>query len=135
VALFKKRLRPSSEDTRRIRELIDNLNSLHHRLRELANRQLAAVGELAEPSLRQAFEPGRGSLELRRRIEVLLAAALRQASPAAVCRLRATQVLGHIGTTEARGYCGCWQGAAARARETRAARTMLNRLDHLTNSK
>jgi hypothetical protein len=136
LPLFRQRLRPApAADTERIRRLIADLDSPQFKERNAASRQLAALGDQAEFALQQVLEKDQLSLELRRRIERILAVTGQPATGEVVRRLRAIQVLGQLASPEARTLLRMLAEGAAGARETRAAQTMLNRLDHLTNSK
>lgn len=101
-------------------------------VRQKAVVELEKLSELAEPSLRRALE-NRPSLELRRRIEPMLAK-LETAIPSgdALRSLRTVRVLEHIGTTDAcallrelaRGAEGATLTHAAQAALTRRARSL-----------
>src|SRR5207244_4307264 len=101
-ALLKGRLRPAAPpDDKRIARLIADLDGDDFDTRERAAREVAAIGEAAEPALRKALA-GDPSAELRRRAEEVL----RQIDPSqageVVRGVRAVEVLESLGTPEAR---------------------------------
>ncbi|MFL5342176.1 MAG: hypothetical protein ACJ8F7_18675, partial [Gemmataceae bacterium] len=125
VKLFRERLRPARPaDGAAIQKLVAELGSPQFAVREAATRALAEFGEQTEPALKQALA-GNGSAELRKRIERLLAQSAIVKSPEALRRLRAVQVLGWIGTAEARSELQRLSGGDPAARETQAARAAL----------
>jgi RNA polymerase sigma factor (sigma-70 family) len=129
VPFLKERLRPAeATDPQRIRQLIADLDREQFQVRESAARQLRALGEEAEPLLRDALK-GSPSPEARKRIEALLAGPPTGdvPPPEVLRRLRALQVLEQIGTREARQVLDALAGGAPAAPETRAARAALRR--------
>jgi hypothetical protein len=78
VALLRERLKPArAVDGARIKGLVHDLGSDTFEVRQKAERELKALGFLAEPALRQALA-ARPQLEMRRRIERLLRALERE---------------------------------------------------------
>lgn len=72
LSMFEGRIRPVAKvDTRRIAQLVGELDSESFLVREQAAAQLHKLGEVAEPALRRALTD-KPSLELRRRAEDLL---------------------------------------------------------------
>jgi WD40 repeat protein len=103
VPFLARHLRPTSAaDPKKVRQLIEDLDSDAFDVRERASRQLAELGSAAEPALRQALgkDP---SAEVKRRLEALLSRPTGfDNSPDARRCLRAVQVLERIGSKEAR---------------------------------
>ncbi len=111
----------------RVQQRIADLDSNQFAVRAAAAKELAVLGEVAEPALRQALD-GKPSVELRKRVEALLAG-MRTAPPEETLRsLRAIQVLERIGTPDAQRVLRKLATGAAAARETRDARDALERL-------
>src|SRR5262249_23115636 len=112
----------------RVKELLRQLDSEQFREREAAGKELENLGRLAEPALRQALE-SKPSLEVRRRLEELLAKVVEQAlPPESLRRLRALQVVEQIGSAQARELLKALAGGIAHAPETQEARAALERL-------
>jgi hypothetical protein len=128
VAVLADHLRPAAAvDPGRVKQLIAELDSDRFVVRVAATKELAALGEQAEPALQQALE-SKPSLELRKRLEALLAG-MWVAPPRETRRaIRAIQVLERIGTHEAQQILRKLATGAASARETRDARDALDRL-------
>jgi WD40 repeat protein len=128
VALLRQRLRPVyAADGAKLAELVGELSSERFTVRERADKELARLGEVAEPVLRKALE-GQPAEELRRRLLKLVE--LLEAVPAGegLRALRAVEVLERIGTAEARQVLEGLAGGAS-ARLTRQARAALARLE------
>jgi len=122
----------SSVDAKEVQRLIADLDSVQFATRAAAGKKLAALGEQAEPALRQALE-GKPSLEVRKRLEALRADAERaghgMVRSAEVLRtLRAMRALEAIGTSEARQVLHPLAGGDPAARTTRCAQEALRRL-------
>jgi RNA polymerase sigma factor (sigma-70 family) len=130
IAYLKQHLRPVPElGARRVAQRIADLDSEEFAVREAAMKELAALGERAQPALRQALKD-RPSLEARKRLERLLAP--QRVPPAEVLQgLRAIWVLERIGTVEARQMLQKL-ASGAMASQTRAAREALERLSKRT---
>jgi WD40 repeat protein len=122
LALFKERLRPAvSAPAERLRRLLAELDSPDFTTRTDAARELEKFGDLAAPALRRALED-KPSLEVRRRIESVLAAGRFVRQHEALRRLRAVRVLEQIGTAEALRLLRKLAEGNPSARETAAAR-------------
>ena len=103
VKLLDERLRPlDAMDTERLAKAVTDLDHDRFQVREKATNELARLGELAEPLLRQTLER-QPSLEVRQRVQLLLnkleTATL---APDQLRTLRAYEVLERIGGNEAR---------------------------------
>jgi hypothetical protein len=128
VPLLEKNLRVTMPDPARLARLITALDSDEFAAREQATRELARLGEPAEPALRGAL--GRKpSAEARRRIAQLLEPLRRQElSGERLRELRAVQVLELTGTPAARRVLAALAKGEPEARLTRAASRALQRL-------
>jgi hypothetical protein len=129
VQLLKERLKPeSARDVPRIRRLIADLDDDRFTVRERASRELAELGVLAEPNLRQALRDG-GSAELTNRVEALLSALNPHAlGPGRLRQIRGVQALEYINTPESRRLLETLAQGDPLAWQTRDAREALNRL-------
>ncbi len=127
VARLREQLRPARADPERLRRLIADLDAPRFAAREAAARELVQLGELAEPAVLQALR-GPPSLEVKKRLEPLLDYRRMHVTPANLRRLRALQVLEHIGTAEARGVLQTLARGDPEVRSTRAAAAALKRL-------
>ncbi|HEY7422744.1 MAG TPA: sigma factor-like helix-turn-helix DNA-binding protein, partial [Gemmataceae bacterium] len=127
VAFLSERLQPAKEDAERIRRLIADLDSEQFAVREAAQRALEQLGSEAEPALQKALE-GKPSIELRKRVETLLARPQIVYSPEVGRQIRAAQVLEQIGSRKARQHLEELAGGASAARLTREAKMSLQRL-------
>jgi hypothetical protein len=130
VPFLGQRLRPvQPADKQRLARLIADLDSDRFAVRDQAAKELERFGELAEPALRQALQVPGVSLELRRRLEPLLAKLLRPVTdPQQLQALRAIEALEHIGTVEARRVLVNLAKGAPEARVTQEANAALERL-------
>ncbi|HWG47813.1 MAG TPA: sigma-70 family RNA polymerase sigma factor [Gemmataceae bacterium] len=130
VSLLKEKLRsaPAPADRRQVAPLIADLDSDRFEVRQKAMKQLRRLGERAEPVLRETLK-GKLTLEARKRIKELLedVRAL-TVSPEGLRRLRAMEVLEHIGTPEARQVLESLAKGAPTARLTQEAKVALDRL-------
>jgi len=90
------------DDRERIERLVAGLDAAAFADRERATRELAALGEVARPFLVRGLRAG-ASLEAQTRVEKLLAAIADPfATPAGLRQLRAVEVLGRVGSADAR---------------------------------
>lgn len=130
VPFLRKHLRPApAVEPSRLSHLLADLDSDQFAVRDKATRELEALGELAEAAIRKLLS-GKPSLEARRRGEQLLEK-LRGPLPAGerLRSLRATEVLEHAGTEQARRLLARLADGAMEARLTREAKGALQRLD------
>jgi RNA polymerase sigma factor (sigma-70 family) len=130
VALLTSRLKAEQDDgkAQRIRRLIAELDDQRFAVREAANKELTALGESAEPALKQAAA-ARPSLELRMRIRKLLEQLPPPALTAEEARnLRAMEVLECVGSPEARKLLEGLAKGASDARQTIHAQAARQRL-------
>jgi len=130
VLFFTHRLLPAAVDTKHVEKLLADLANEQFEAREAASRELGHLRDQADPMIRRALE-GRPSLEMRRRLQAILAQPKRP-SPEALRSLRAITVLERIGTPEARRILEKLSGGAD-VRETREAKAALQRLKRLTD--
>jgi hypothetical protein len=112
-----------------VSRLIRDLDSGHFAVRQKAGRTLEALADLAEAPLRQALAK-RPSLEVRRRIEALLAQLPRTRWRA----VRAVAVLEHMNMPQARTCLAALAKGAPGVRLTEEARDTLERLTHIKRS-
>jgi hypothetical protein len=119
-------LRPVMVDGQRIERLLADLDGNEFAAREAADRELTELGDRAEPMLRRALE-GKPSLELRRRLQAILAGPKRLSADS-LRTLRAIAILERIDTPEARRILEKLSNGAA-SRETREAKVALQRLN------
>jgi RNA polymerase sigma factor (sigma-70 family) len=130
VAFLRMRLQPMTAAAPEVtRPLLADLNSDQFKVRAAAERQLRALGERAEPALRQALKTS-SSLETIRRIEALLTA-LESSGPLAgepLRGIRTVQVLEQIGSQTSRRALDELAKGVPSARLTRAARESLERM-------
>jgi hypothetical protein len=128
VALLCENLQPAATgDGQIIARLIRDLDNESFAIRKRATEELQKIVDAAEPALRKelAIKP---SLEVRRRIEQILATLDPAASPERLRALRAIQVLEYIGSPAARQLLQTLAQGASEAKQTREARTALERL-------
>jgi WD40 repeat protein len=115
-------------DGKRIAGLVTDLAHARYAARHKASQELARLGELAEPALRQALH-GDPPLELCRRIELLLSKLDGPVTrPEQLQALRATELLERLGTAPARDLLIRLADGWRDARLTREARAALERL-------
>jgi hypothetical protein len=126
VAFLGDHLQPVTVDGKRMERLLADLDGNEFAAREAADRELTELGDRAESMLRQALE-GKPSLELRRRLQAILAGPNRLTADS-LRTLRAIAVLERIATPQARRILETL-GRGAASRETREAKTALQRLD------
>jgi hypothetical protein len=125
--LSKRRHAAPSHDPQRLHRLLADLESEQFAVREKAQEELAALGDLAEPALRRSLE-NKPSLEMRRRVQTLLERLRGPVTrPELLQALRALAVLEDIGTPEARRLLQELTKGAPEARLTREAKASLRR--------
>jgi hypothetical protein len=130
VALVKRRLPPARlADAVRLLRLLKDLGSERFAVRDKAQAELAALGEAAEPALRQALTDEQ-PLEIRRRLQKLLDRLSGPLTrPEARRAVRAVALLESLGTPAARAVLEELAGGVAGARLAREARAARERLD------
>ena len=126
VPFLGERLRPMPP-LKPIEPLIADLNSDKFSVRQIATRELEDMGEAAESALRQALLQS-GSLEFRRRIEILLRKLNQSPTGSQLRILRALTVLERTGSKAARDLLQTLAAGASEARQTREARASLERI-------
>ncbi len=132
VPLLAKHLRPVPHvPPERVRRWVADLGAARFQARQEAQKELERIGEGVEPLLREALEE-KPPLEVRRRIEELLALLARQElTPAQLQTGRALEALERAGTLEAVGLLKELAGGEPAAWLRREARTALGRLERL----
>jgi hypothetical protein len=124
VQLLERHLKPvQAGDAKRVAEALRNLDSDDFTTREQAAKDLAAMGEAAEPALRKVLT-GEPSAEVRQRVEKLLGS-LAGADPWRPTR--ALELLEQIGTPESRRLLTTLASGAPEASRTREAQAALDR--------
>jgi WD40 repeat protein len=129
VPFLRERLRPvAAPDERRVAQLVADLASDQFAVRERAAKALERLGDVAAPALRRAID-GKPSVELRRRVEQLLAKADAPITdPERLRPLLAAEALERIDTRQAREILTALASGASGARLTREAQAALGRL-------
>jgi hypothetical protein len=124
VAFLKDHLHPAQPaDADHVRRLLSDLGSERFAVRDRAQAELEALGDLAEPALRQALAGG-PTLEVRRRVQHALERLRGPVTRPETRRgIRAVAVLEDIATPAARGLLDALASGAGEARLTREART------------
>lgn len=129
LALFRKQLQPAPPlSAAKMQKLIAQLDSEKFRIRSRAEKELHDLGHRAERALRAAFKKNL-PLEVHLRIQKLLDGIWKIRAPAALRRLRAVAVLEQIHTSEAQALLTQFSRGDPEARETKAAKGALRRLD------
>jgi RNA polymerase sigma factor (sigma-70 family) len=134
IPFMRKRLTPVVPFAKPLAHLIADLDSDDFATRQRATEELAKAGDQALPAYRKALE-GKPSLELRRRLEELLAKAgpsWWEASGERLRSLRAVEVLELAGTKESRELLATLASGAEGARLTEEAKAALERLTSRT---
>jgi WD40 repeat protein len=116
----------ATADPIRLEQWLRDLDSQEFTTREAAVRELEKFGEVVEPSLHQVLR-GKPSLEVRRRVEGLLAR-LEEWPPERLRDLRAVEALEHIGAPDAQQVLRTLADGAPTARLTREAKASLQRI-------
>jgi hypothetical protein len=109
-----------------VKALVADLDADDFATREAAQKELAKLGEMVEPQLRDAAKSA--SPERRRRADELLIALSRRDNPGRLRALRAVEVLEHIDTPAGRDVLKSLAGGVPSARLTRDAKAALARL-------
>jgi WD40 repeat protein len=127
VPLLRDRLRPAAAAApEHIARLVADLDSDRFAVRQRAEEELGNLLDVAEAALRAALA-GQPSVEVRRRIEVLLNQLDPCTSPERLRALRALEVLEQIGTPEAQQVLEKLAQGAPQARLTQEAKAALRR--------
>jgi hypothetical protein len=128
VAILGKRLKPVPVVLEKdLASLLTSLEADDFKTREQASEALKKAGEQAVPVLKKALDR-KPAPEARKRIERLLEQLTRQTPMAVLRGLRATEVLEHIGTPDAKHVLLSLSGGASEALVTREAKASLQRL-------
>jgi HEAT repeat protein len=127
VRYLASRLAPVPRADDQVAQFLRDLDSNDFALRERATEKLAGLGDLVKPAMRKLLA-GNPSLEVRRRIEPLLAAREGLTSPEKLLAWRAMELLEHIGTPEARAVLATLASGAPEALLTRTAQAAVVRL-------
>jgi RNA polymerase sigma factor (sigma-70 family) len=128
TAGLQKLLQPIPEvPAQRLAQWLADLGSDKFAVRQNAMKELEQLGELAEPALKEKLASAPGSLEISKRIEILLAKP-RILAPDALQRLRAVQTLEFLDIPEARRLLQALAQGAQGAQQTKDARAALERL-------
>jgi hypothetical protein len=125
LAKHLKPVKPASE--KELAKLIADLEDDDFDTRTKANEELAKLGEVAEPALRNALATAK-DVDLKLRLNVLLGNLKAASPPSETLRtLRAVQVLERAATPEARKLLQALAGGAPEARLTREAKAALGK--------
>jgi WD40 repeat protein len=129
LKMIKQRLHSfSTMDASRMAQALDDLDHDRFPVREKATHDLAQLGELAEPFLRDRLE-NRPSAEVRRRVQLLLSRLDNTSIPPEHLRaLRALEVLERIGGEQAHDVFAELAGQTPAGRVQREAQASLERL-------
>jgi hypothetical protein len=126
-AFLSKQLRATAGATERIRSLIGALDDNEFSKREATRKELRQLGLLAEPELRRSLND-KPSAEIRHSVEGLLDGMETVRTAEGRRQIRAVWVLEQMGSAEARKTLERLVGGAAAARQTREAKSALQRL-------
>jgi WD40 repeat protein len=129
VEFLQKHLSPvAAAGAAEVKRLLADLEADQFKVRQQATRTLARLHDQAKHSLEEVLK-GKPTLELRRRVEMLLKRLDGPLAEPEVCRgLRALEVLEQIGTAEARQLLGALAKGLPEARVTQEAQASLQRL-------
>jgi hypothetical protein len=114
-------------DERRVRALLDDLDSDDFNKRESAGKALAAMGAAVEGRLRRAMADAK-SVEVRLRLRNLLEEMKREPTAEDFRRMRAVQVMELCNTADSLRVLRDWAGGTESAPLTEQARAALQRL-------
>jgi WD40 repeat protein len=129
VAMLAKRLRPAVAPAKEhVARLVTDLDSDVFEKRDAARLELEKLGDSALAELRQALNLTR-SLEVRRRLEQLIAPHAMPPRGEALRAVRAVEALEYIASAEARRLLGVLAAGASGARLIEEARAALARLE------
>ena len=110
-----------------VQRLIQSLSSNQFADREASAKELKTLTAQFRMTLRKALKEA-ASLEVKRRLEAILAEAPRQLPPESLRTLRSIQTLERIGSTDASRLLSILANGTPEAHETGAAQTALQRL-------
>ena len=129
LPLFKEKLKPlASPDLTRVPRLLADLDNEALPVRDAAFKELGAFGSLIEDTLRKTLD-GKPSLEVRKRVEMLLSEIQQRPLPMAqLQQFRAVQVLEWIDTPAAVALLEPLARGTSALRITHEAETTLRRL-------
>ena len=129
VSFLEPRLRPvAAVPSQKIERMIADLDSDNFEARTQAARDLAELGELAEPVCRKALEK-QPSLEVQHALERLMTVWVKQVlSPSQLRVLRAIEVLEQVGSPAAQQVLKTLAEGAPGARLTQEAKAALRRM-------
>jgi WD40 repeat protein len=129
LKLLQQRLRPfAGMDNERLAKVLNDLDHDRFQVREKATHELAKLGELAEPFLRQTLQRP-PSLEVERRVQLLLGKLETSTlAPDQLRVLRGFEVLERVGGNEARDLFETHARQAPAGRLGREAQASLERL-------
>ncbi len=113
-------------DPKRVRQLVQELDSGDFATRQQATEELEKQADAAAPLLRQMFDKEKPTLEVRRRLQQILDGL--DDKPEALRSVRAVEILEWIGTAEAVRLLDEWAKGAEGARLTREAIAAKRRL-------
>ncbi len=133
VLFLQKKLRPEMGEER-MPQLLSDLDSNDFKKREKASQDLQSLREIAKPVLEKALS-GHPSLEMRRRIEQLLAKLKSPIPPEQLRSLRAIDLLEHIGTPKAQEVLKTLARGSSGSFVTQLAKRSLERLADKSSSK
>jgi WD40 repeat protein len=129
VPMFRQHLHPvSTEKIQQVRRLLRGINSDIFKEREHSARELTDRRAPYRPLLQQALREAT-TLEMKRRLEIILAGDARRLPPELARMLRSIQTLERIGSVEARRVLTDLAKGATGALQTQAAREALLRLE------
>lgn len=131
VRFLAKRLKPvESPSKEQLAKWLDDLNSSSFKVRAEAAAKLSALHDVARPALKEKALDSSLSLEVRRRVEELLAPLdTMKYSPALMREIRSIEVLERIGSKDARGVLEVLASGGADAIVTVEAKASLDRLN------
>jgi WD40 repeat protein len=128
VAMLRRKLHPAeAPSAAELHKLLAELDNEQFERREAATSRLRELGELAESALREALQ-GKPSLEVRRRIESLLAEPPTVQVPEKRRQLRSVRILETIGTAEAQQVLEMLAKGATESHLTQETKAALRRL-------
>jgi len=128
VPYLQGRLRPvAAVERQRLSKLMQELDDSKFDVRKQAMSELQKIGEPSASALREELKK-KPTLEVRQRIEQLLAQMEPAASPESLRTLRAVQVLEEIGSPEAKRLLEKLESGIPEARLTQEAAASLRRL-------